>query len=232
MSDDIFVANGVKIDFSNAFIHEEMKEALRRGGYESVETRLVNRLIRPGHRVLEIGACTGYITMLAAKRAGAENVCTFEANPAAVDAAKHHFSLNDLSIQITNRVLMSRAKFAQAPETMELFLYKSPVSSSLFCLKANAPSVSVPVGCLEDEIAKHRANFLIIDIEGGEADLLEDADLSQINDIIMETHYRKAGEWRINEMVKTLFDKGFYINLRNSHTEVLHLYKRPVDQNP
>lgn len=229
MSDEIFEANGVKIDFSNPFIHEEMKEALRRGGYESVETRLVKRLIKPGHRVLEIGACTGYITMLAAKQVGAENVCTFEANPAAVDAAIYHFSLNNLPITITNRVLMSRAKFVQAPETMELFLYKSPVSSSLFSFKANARSVSVPVGCLEDEIADHRANFLIIDIEGGEADLLEDADLSPINDIIMETHYRKAGEWRINEMIKTLFDKGFYIDLRNSHSEVLHLYRSPSE---
>lgn len=227
MPDEIFEANGVKIDFSNPFIHEEMKEALRRGGYESVETRLVKRLIKPGHRVLEIGACTGYITMLAAKQVGAENVCTFEANPAAVDAALHHFALNNLPIPITNRILMSRAKFAQAPETMELFLYKSPVSSSLFLLKPNARSVSVTVGCLEDEIAKHQANFLIIDIEGGEADLLEDADLSPINDIIMETHYRKAGEWRINEMIKVLFSKGFYINLRNSHSEVLHLYRHP-----
>lgn len=229
MSDEIFEANGIKIDFSNPFIHEEMKEALRRGGYESAETRLVKRLIKPGHRVLEIGACTGYITMLAAKQVGAENVCTFEANPAAVDAALHHFALNNLPISITNRVLMSRAKFAQAPKTMELFLYKSPVSSSLFSFKANARSVSVPVGCLEDEIAKHRANFLIIDIEGGEADLLEDADLSQINNIVMETHYRKAGEWRINEMIKTLFYKGFYIDLRSSHSEVLHLYRHPPE---
>ncbi|MGZ8216585.1 FkbM family methyltransferase [Methylomagnum sp.] len=230
MSDEIFEANGVKIDFNNPFIHEEMKEALRRGGYESFETRLVKRLLKPGHKVLEIGACTGYITMLAAKQVGAENVCTFEANPAAVEAALNHFSLNNLPIQIFNRVLMSRVKFTQAPETVELFLYKSPVSSSLFSFKANARSVSVPVGCLEDEIAKHGANFLIIDIEGGEADLLEDADLSSIDGIIMETHYRKAGEWRINEMVKALFEKGFYIDLRNTHTEVLHLYKRPLSE--
>ena len=73
--------------------------------------------------------------------------------------------------------------------------------------------VQVPVFCLEDEIETHRANFLICDIEGGEVDLLMQADLRSIKKIIVETHYWAAGQRETDEMIRKLILDGFSIDL-------------------
>ena len=67
--------------------------------------------------------------------------------------------------------------------------------------------------CFEDAIARHRANFLICDIEGGEVDLLLEADLTGISTILLETHYWATGVERASAMIRKLVYDGFDIDL-------------------
>ncbi len=81
--------------------------------------------------------------------------------------------------------------------------------------------VEAPVYCLEDEIAEFLgANVLLCDIEGGEIDLLIDADLSGIRLLIMETHYWMAGEAATDALVSKLIRDGFAIHLGASGEHV------------
>ena len=61
----------------------------------------------------------------------------------------------------------------------------------------------VATQCLEDVIAAHKANVLVMDIEGLEVDILETARLDGIDKIIVEIHYDKVGRERTN---KAIFD--------------------------
>ncbi len=77
----------------------------------------------------------------------------------------------------------------------------------------------------EDKIAERRANVLVCDIEGGEADLLTGADLSGIRLIVMETHYWACGRPDIDSMVRFLVHDGFnsyvYFDYTGDHVVVL-----------
>ena len=77
-------------------------------------------------------------------------------------------------------------------------------------------TVSIPWRCLEDEITSFGANVIICDIEGGEVDLLAQADLSGVRLIILETHYWARGEKETDAMMRALILNGFSIHLENS----------------
>jgi hypothetical protein len=78
--------------------------------------------------------------------------------------------------------------------------------------------------CLEDEIAKFGANTLLVDIEGGEIELLEEADLTNIDKIFMELHYwpDRAG---VNRMIRKLICDGFAVDFSTTYTGVVTLHR-------
>jgi FkbM family methyltransferase len=222
MAMDLFETNGVKIDISHPRV-APVADDFRRNIYEGREARLVHQVVRPHHRIIELGTCTGFLAMQVARIIGPDRVWCYEASRENAVLALHHFSLNGLPIALSNAAVLSR-RSAAGRTTTDLFVSPSLVSSSLLPIPRRE-TVPVPVAVFEEEVARHQANFLIMDIEGGEVDLLGTAELDPITGIIMETHYRKAGIAATDAMVKRLYDRGFRINLRNSGSEVLHLYR-------
>ncbi|WP_137180099.1 FkbM family methyltransferase [Roseomonas sp. AR75] len=202
-------------------------EALRRGVYEGREVRLVKGLLRPGQRVMELGTCTGLVAMQAARVVGAENVFCYEAHPDNAALARRHFAANGMAIALEHGVLAPRRRMLADPARSVTFhLSTSLVSSALTAegMRKSRP-VEVPLLCLEDEIARHGATAMIVDIEGGEVELLGQSALDGIDAIIMETHYRKAGVRATNDMIAHLVAQGFRLDLRHSGAEVVHLYR-------
>jgi FkbM family methyltransferase len=202
-------------------------DALRRGAFEVREVRLARTLLKRGQRVIELGTGTGYVAMQAARVVGAENMFCYEANLDNAALARRHFEANGMAITLTHGVLAPRALLPPgAPKAVTFYLSGSLVSSALKPDGMRRPRpVEVPRLCLEDEIARHGATALIADIEGGEVELLGQADLAGIETILMETHYRKAGVRATNDMIAGLIAQGFRLDLRNSAAEVVHLFR-------
>ncbi|RWA58817.1 MAG: FkbM family methyltransferase [Mesorhizobium sp.] len=191
--------------------------SLDNGSYERRERQLTAELVRPSDRVIEAGTAIGIVSMTAALIVGPENVLTFDANPDIVEDARQNFSRNSLS-QITSRhgVLKNRRKAAGVGETVDFYIDKAFWSSRLDASPDSSgiiKTVRIPVYCLEDEIRAHAANVLICDIEGGEIELLEQADLSGIQLIILETHCRESGEAATDAMIRKLILEGYSIHL-------------------
>lgn len=68
------------------------------GSYEPVHTRLAGSLVDPGSTVLDVGAHTGYYTMLFATLAGASGkVIAFEPDPTNCKFLRRHVAINRLS---------------------------------------------------------------------------------------------------------------------------------------
>jgi FkbM family methyltransferase len=76
-----------------------MPSLVAHGYWEAGVTRAILRLLRPGQRVVEVGANVGYYTLLFASRVGPTgSVTAFEANPRAVDLLRRTLAANGLAL--------------------------------------------------------------------------------------------------------------------------------------
>lgn len=191
--------------------------ALEHGAYESAERGILYAALRPQDRVLEIGTAVGVLSMTAASMVGPESVATYEANPYILEDARRNFAVNDFgAIRSTNAVLQARVRMPEVPPTMPFALSRDFWASRLGATIDDPDIIEVvdiPTASLEDAIEAHRANFLVCDIEGGEADLLLQADLSAIDTIVIETHYWAAGRRAISDLIRKLIVDGFDLDL-------------------
>jgi FkbM family methyltransferase len=194
----------------------KVRRALDNGAYEGKERELVSKFVKSTDRVIEVGTAVGVVSMTAASIVGPQNVLTFDANPHIVADAKENFARNGFEdINGNVAVLVCRKNFGDG-KMFDFHISKEFWASRLYVGSNNADiveTVRINTRCLEDEIEKHRANVLICDIEGGEIDLLSEADLSAIRLIIIETHYWAVGELPTDKMISRLIAQGFYLHL-------------------
>ncbi|MCH2251228.1 MAG: FkbM family methyltransferase, partial [Cognatishimia sp.] len=74
-----FELNGISIALPADMQDGPIAARLKEGRYETAEAHAARLLIKPGMRVVEIGAGLGYVSAICASKAGAENVVSFEA---------------------------------------------------------------------------------------------------------------------------------------------------------
>jgi FkbM family methyltransferase len=205
--------DGVEIDICQNEYSERMVRVLRGGRYEWKERAILANAVAPGDRVLEIGSATGLIAMLAAKIVGPDNVLAFEGNPHMVDRAKHNFARNGLQdIKIENAILQCATLWKGSGSSVEFYISSDFWASRLVAGSDTVDRVAVPTRCLEQLLGDHRINVLLCDIEGGEVELLMDADLSHISTIMLETHRNIVGEESTNRLIDRLTNCGFGVD--------------------
>jgi FkbM family methyltransferase len=220
---------GFSVFVDEASYDGAIADALDRGDYEGPERRLISQLVTHVDRIIDIGTGIGLAAMTAARIAGMESVLTFDGNPQIVGDARDNFARNDLEgIRSHVAILRNRASIKDPQEVVPFYISKQFWASRLGASTATwdiTKEVQVPVLCLEDVIEAHRANVLVCDLEGGEVELLPDADLSAIRLIIMETHYWAVGELPTDDMMRRLIQNGFSVHLGFSHTQYIALRK-------
>lgn len=223
------VTGTVDIDGLSIAIHanysENVTRALRRGRYEHTERRAAKIMLGRGDRVLELGGAIGVVAMTCATVVGAENVVSIEANPDLIGHARYNFDKNGHSVAVKNAILRSAADWAGEGERADFHIAEDFWSSSLTKRGRILRTVAIPVLCLEKEIEAARANVLVCDIEGGEVELLQKADLSRIDKIIMEIHYWATGVAAANQLVAKLLQSGFEIDWVLSGSSLVCLYR-------
>jgi len=140
------------------------------GTYEKRTQGLFQSLIRPGDVVLDVGANTGFYTLLASKLTGASgHVYAFEPMPRNIDYLERHVKLN----AVHNVTVLSLAAAANSGKAR----FRFGANASMGGL-ANDGELEVPTASLDDLLAAGRIsipNFIKMDIEGGETDALRGA---------------------------------------------------------
>lgn len=210
--------DGVKIgvdyqNWSDLMVREVLLER-----YELPERLLIQRLLRPDDRVLEIGGGLGLIALLAGRIVGDDNVAIYEANPRLIETIEANFARNGRIAPVHNAAVVGHAVNGSAAT---FHLHRDFWASSLVDKPGMVESIEVPTISLSDLIARHRPSVLIMDVEGAEYDMLLPTDLSSIDRLCLEVHSRYIGLEKISEIVQSLLASGFNIDLPESEGEIL-----------
>lgn len=185
----------------------DVQRLLYRQEYEFAELQMIDHLLRPGDRVLEIGAGTGAVGLTAAAKIGQDRVTSYEANPALEPVIRKNFELNG----IFPTLIMKAATTDGAPVTFNVT--PSLLSSSVYDRGETRP-INVQSVAINDAIRDHMPTVLVMDVEGAEVDLLPIADLSQIRAVLVETHAKVTGQGPVERMVASLVDQGFEVSMK------------------
>jgi len=194
---DGFTLVGYRGDVPKGMIH-----ALLSGDYETPERRAIKAVVRPGDRIVDIGACMGVVSLTAARIAGAGSVLAFEPNPAAATVAADNFALNQLPVRLERAAVGSTAGTAQLAIGDGSWLGASIGGGY-------ATTVAVPVRSIAEVIADYAPTILVLDAEGMETDILPACPMQGLRAIVAEFHPGAVGREPIDRLRQHLGAQGF-----------------------
>ncbi|MFW2589013.1 FkbM family methyltransferase [Sagittula sp. SSi028] len=196
---------GVRVPHS-PFLNETRIKRIEQARYEGDEIAGALRVIKEGDRVLEMGAGLGIVGAVIAKNAKPEAVLSFEANPNLIPHIRALHSLNELEgiMEVRNEVVLTGS---DQPKAMTFNVDNSFLASSLIKNERRKTTpVYVPTVDFAKLVEDFRPDVLVIDIEGGELDFLNSADLTGIRAVIIEFHpgvYGKSGTTTCKERLRS-----------------------------
>jgi FkbM family methyltransferase len=146
--------------------------------FEQMETRFVERLLRPGMTVIDAGAHHGLYALLASKRVGGDGrVIAIEPSPRECERLEKHLRMNRCS----NTELVACA-LGEDPGDADLYLVDGFQD---WCNSLRPPAVDEPVRTvrasvrrLDDVLAEldvTKVDFIKLDVEGAELSVLHGA---------------------------------------------------------
>ena len=191
--------NGVELRLPDDLATPAIREKLADGSYEADEARAADRCVKPGFRVLELGAGIGYVTTLCARRAGPGNVLSVEANPELLPVIEANLAANGQQ----GVSVMHGAVTGPVDEgaTAEFALSQGYTGSSL---GGRGRSVTVPLISVHELIRAHRPHVVLMDVEGAEADMFKRVWKCPLRFCVMELHPKKYHPRTVKRIVDVM----------------------------
>ena len=176
--------------------------SLSAGHHTREERAVVTRALEPDDVVMELGGGIGMVAIACAKTIGSDRVFSFEANPRLEPLIRDNYALNN--VQPTLSLCMLGPQRGRRD-----FHISRDFSRSSVYDPGQGETIQVPVESFNEMVAKIRPTLLILDIEGNEKELLEYADLSSIQKIVIELHPWIIGVFNCLTLRKHLLGIGF-----------------------
>ena len=196
--------HGVLLPVKHALVSPGIAREIYLGDYEAKEIDIISRRLAADDVVFEVGAGLGFLSAYCAKRTGAERVFAYEANPELIPLVRETYARNQVAPTLVNAML------AKGEGERDFHLEQDFWASSAH--RSGGRSIKVRQLDLNSELARVRPSFLIVDIEGGEAEFFAGADLATVRKICVETHPDVLGDRLLSEMVADLVAKGFALD--------------------
>jgi FkbM family methyltransferase len=215
-------AAGVAIPFDPAVITPAIARAIREGRFEAEESRQIPRIVRPGDRVLEIGAGIGFISTLLARERRVARVVAVEANPHLMAYMTRLHELNRV-----RKVRRLNAVLTNGPGPSATFYLRRDFWMGSLSAGPNpyVGTVEVPTTSLDGLLRDEGIDLVVCDVEGAETVLFQDADLSGVDRIFLEMHDHVTGLSGVRGLFATLAGHGFVYDPRHSLGSVVLFQK-------
>jgi FkbM family methyltransferase len=205
-----FTLRGLTLDVPEAALRGTLPEALTSGRYEGQEADAVLRHLRAGDRFLDLGAGLGFLCALAAREIGADRVTGVEAGPETARMARANLALNGFgAVDLHHGAVVPpghegrTVAFGQRPA-----FWASALQAGGDWPK-NAEIVEVPAIQLSVLMETARPTILSCDIEGAEADVLDQPLPENLRLIVAEIHPSVYGAEGTRRLFQALAAQGF-----------------------
>jgi FkbM family methyltransferase len=187
-------------------------------------TSLINERLNPGDVFVDVGAHSGYFTLLAAKRVKPTgNVLSIEPNPKIFDQLVQNIAASEIVSPIVEQVACSDSA------KDEILYIHDDTNSSMSSLShlniANTHKVSVTCTTLDSLVEKHqltRVDLIKIDVEGAELSVLRGAlrTLRKMNPMIvleLDTRLLSGFGVTMDDVTRLLDDFDYDVRPLGSH---------------
>lgn len=215
--------NGVRVPDDPLVITPAIRAAILGGAFETREARHIPEIVEPGDRVLEIGAGIGFISTILARQELVASVIAVEANPHLMDYMTHLHEVNGADkVRRLNAVLTD----AEEPGVATFYLRRDFWMGSLMAgPNPYIGTVEVPTRNFSAILREEAISLIVCDVEGAEAFLFSDADLSGVDRVFLELHDHITGLSGVGAVFSTLQAKGLVYDPRHSDGGVV-LFRR------
>lgn len=202
------------------------KQIITKGVFEPLSTKIMERFVKPGDVVIDVGANIGYYTVLFSKRVGASGtVIAFEPTRHFGDVLKKNVEANQLNnVEIIDFGLSNKAQ--------DLEIDIGPSSATLHSPEGfdkvidNEKISLTTLDTFVRERALDKIDFIKVDIDGHEPLFFEGAweALEKYAPIVIfevsHLHYLEAGvaAWDFYDLVRS---KGFKFYYEEDFTEII-----------
>lgn len=210
--------DGITLKIDPTYISPPIQSALIVGGYEKKERELLQKMITPEDSILELGAGLGYLACSATKNQPSIRYTAIEANPHLIPLIKENLTINSC----TANVIWGAA--SNHGGTIDFYMEPNFWASSTIKTDT-AHKIETPAINIQEKIDELRPTVLVIDIEGGELDILPHLKLNCVNKIIIEFHPQAYTHQGTNQLITLLISSGFYLDTILSKSQVFVFHK-------
>ncbi len=142
------------------------------GVHEKNSTEEVKRVIKPGMKILEIGANIGYYALIETKLAGPTgHLYAIEPSPYNFDLLKRNLELNNI-----RNADLHQAAFGEKRDKVKFYMYDRSNLSSFIKredMGMETTEIEVEMVTLDDFLRLKNADFIRMDVEGYELEILK-----------------------------------------------------------
>ncbi|APR86615.1 Methyltransferase, FkbM family protein [Minicystis rosea] len=178
------------------------------GEYELSDLELLERYVKRGDAVMEVGGGIGLTAALSAKLSE-RPVTVVEPDERLFPLIRRQVELNGGEVGFVHGAVTATSS---ASDDVEFFLHEEAWFSSLRPAAEGEPrriSVRVPRLSLPEVFAARRPTVAMIDIEGAEDGLFEGAYPYLPATLLLEIHFPHLGETRGARVMQSLIDHGY-----------------------
>ena len=202
-----FTLRGLTLSLPEAALKGNLERALSSGRYENHEADALLLHLRPGDRLLDLGAGLGFICALAARVLGEAAVAGVEAGPETVKLARKNLAANGYpGVRVMRGAVVGagegEVEFGQRPAFWASAL-QGPEG-----WPENAEVIRVPARPIGKLLARFAPTVISCDIEGGELEVLVQP-LPGVRLIVVETHPQVYGPEGVERIGAALLGQGF-----------------------
>lgn len=202
-----FTLRGLTLSLPAAALKGNLERALSSGRYENHEADALLLHLRPGDRLLDLGAGLGFICALAARVLGEAAVAGVEAGPETVKLARKNLAANGYpGVRVMRGAVVGagegEVEFGQRPAFWASAL-QGPEG-----WPENAEVIRVPARPIGKLLARFAPTVISCDIEGGEREVLVQP-LPGVRLVVVETHPQVYGVAGVARIGAALLGQGF-----------------------
>lgn len=177
------------------------------GEYELADLELLQRYVKPGDVVMEVGGGIGLTAAVSAKSSG-RPVTVVEADERLFPIVRRQVELNGGEVSF----VLGAVGAGESTGDVEFFLHAEVWFSSLRAGGEGEPprvSVRVPRLSLAEVFSARRPTVAMIDVEGAEEGLFESAYEHLPATLLIEVHFPLMGEPRGARVIQSILDHGY-----------------------